>query len=75
MSELALDHVERDAFAQEFERVRVTQLVRREASAHPGAGGATPQRGARGRGVPRAPARTAVDDAEQRTDRHLFARL
>ena len=59
----------------EFERVRVAQLVRREAPAHAGAGGAPAQRGARRRGVPRPAARAAVDDAEQRPDRHRLARL
>src|SRR3954468_8534377 len=73
--ELALNDVQRYALAQEFQRVRVTQLVRREATAHPGPGRATAQRGACRRGVPCPAARAAVDHAEQRADRHLLARL
>jgi len=46
---------------------------RREATPHTGPGGAPAQRGADGRGIPRAPARAPVDDAEQRTDRHPLA--
>lgn len=34
MSELALDDVQRHAYTKELERVPVTQLVRREPSAH-----------------------------------------
>jgi hypothetical protein len=41
MSELALDDVQWDALAQEFERVLVAQLVWREAAAHAALGGAT----------------------------------
>jgi hypothetical protein len=75
VSELALDDVQWHAFAQELERVRVTQLVGREAPANAGPGSATAQRGARRRCVPCPSAGAPVDDAEQRTDWHLLARL
>ncbi len=41
-----LDYVERDALAGEFERVRVVQLVRREATPDPGAGSEPTELGA-----------------------------
>ena len=66
MPDLALDDVQRHALAQQLQRVRVPQLVRREAPAHAGAGG---------RGMPRATLRAAVDHAQQRPDRHRLARL
>jgi hypothetical protein len=47
VAELALDDVQRDALAGEFDRVRVTQLMRNEAAAHPGVCGAASERGAR----------------------------
>ncbi len=34
MPELALDHVERDAFTSHLDRVRVAELVGREATPH-----------------------------------------
>jgi hypothetical protein len=37
VAELALDDVERDALAGELERMRVAQLMRREAAPDPGA--------------------------------------
>jgi hypothetical protein len=48
--ELALDDVERDAFAGELDRVGVTELVRDEAAAYAGAGGSPSECGARGGG-------------------------
>jgi hypothetical protein len=39
MPELALDDVQRHALASQLERVRVAQLVRREATPDPGASG------------------------------------
>src|SRR5918996_2772052 len=74
MPELALDDVRRHALAQQLERVHVPQLMRREAPAHPGPHGATAKRRACRGGVPCSTARAAVDDAEQRTDRHRLAR-
>ena len=40
MAELALNDVERHALSGEFDRVRVTQLMRREATPHTGGRGA-----------------------------------
>jgi len=57
----------------EFDRVRVTQLMRREATPHTSPDGPSPQRGAGGRGIPCAPAVAPVDDAEERSDRHPLA--
>ena len=74
MAELALDDVQRHALAQQLERMRVTQLVRREPPSHTCVSRATVQHRSRRRGAPRATARAAVDHAEQRADRHLLAR-
>ncbi|MDX6410337.1 MAG: hypothetical protein QOE13_3408 [Gaiellaceae bacterium] len=43
MAELALDHVERDAFARHLDRVRVTELMRGEAAPDAGADGEAAQ--------------------------------
>ena len=71
MTELALDDVERHAFAGELDGVGVAQLMRREAPAYTGLGGKPteldPGPGAR----PGPAASGAVDDAEQRPDRQL----
>ena len=64
---------ERHTFAGELDRMRMAQLVRREATATPARDGAQAQRLARGAGRPGAPAGAAVKDAEQRADRHLAA--
>jgi hypothetical protein len=48
VAELALDDVQRHALASEFERMRVAQLVRREAPPDPGADGEPPELGADG---------------------------
>jgi hypothetical protein len=48
--ELALDDVERHAFAGELDRVSVTELVGDEAAAHAGVCGAASECGARGGG-------------------------
>src|SRR5829696_8590328 len=53
----------------------VAELVRREASPHAGLAGDASQLGARGGRRPRAPARGAVDHAEQRSDRQLYPRV
>ena len=71
LSELALDHDQRDAFAGHLDGVSVTKLVSREAAPHSGRGGGAPQLGACRRGRPVATAGRAVDDAQQRTDREL----
>jgi hypothetical protein len=59
----------------ELDRVRVPQLMRREAAAHAALGGELPEFAADGRGWPSATAGRAVDDAEQRSDRQLHAVL
>src|ERR1700674_1600470 len=73
MAELALDDVDRDAFARELDRVRVPKLVRREPPPDPGVGGELAQLVARGGGRPPAPAGGSVDDAEQRSGRERNA--
>ena len=75
VAELALDDVQRHALARELDRVRVPELVRREAPPYAGPGRAEVERFAGGAGGPRAPAGTAVQHAEQRADRHLLAGL
>ena len=60
MSELSLDDVQRHALAQQLQRVRVAQLVRREAPAHAGPGGA------HARHVPGRPAAGAPAGARSR---------
>src|SRR5919106_3113289 len=75
MPELALDDDQRHALAGHLDGVRVAQLVRREASSYAGLAGDAAQLGAGGGGRPGPPARGAVDDAEQRPDRQLEARL
>jgi hypothetical protein len=71
VAELALDDVERHAFAGELDGVGVAQLMRRKAPPHTGVGGKLtepdPDPGAR----PGPAASGAVDDAEQRPDRQL----
>jgi hypothetical protein len=57
-----------------LDRVGVPQLARGEASAHAGPGGGAPELGTCTAGGPRASARAAVDDAEQRTDWQRYAR-
>jgi hypothetical protein len=71
MPKLALDDDQRHALTRHLDGVRVAQPVRREPSSHAGLAGDAAQLGAGGGGRPRAPARGAVDDAEQRPDRQL----
>jgi hypothetical protein len=71
--ELALDHVQRHALARHLDRVRVTQLVRREPAAHTGLHGSTPQLLAHARRRQRPAASAPVDHTEQPADRHLDA--
>jgi hypothetical protein len=68
-AELALDDDQRHALAGHLDGVGVAELVGREASTHSCRGGDTPQLGACRGGRPVAPARRAIDDAEQRPDR------
>src|SRR3954471_3193966 len=72
--ELALDDVERHALAQQLECLSVPQLVRGDAATHAGPGCAPMQRSACRGCMPCASAAGAVDDAEQRTDRHRLTR-
>jgi hypothetical protein len=71
VAELALDDHERYAFVGEFDRVRMSQLVRGKAAAHAGDCRRIAQLRASGRDRPAATARRAGDDAEQRPDREL----
>ena len=68
MAELALDDVERHAFAGELDGVGVAQLMRREAAPDTRLGGKPteldPDAGAR----PGSASRRPVDDAEERSD-------
>src|SRR5205085_6809929 len=75
VAELALDDVERDALVRELERVRVAQLVRREAPAHADRGCQAAERDAHPGRRPGVPARRAVDHAEERPDGQFDARL
>src|ERR671910_3526087 len=75
VTELALDHDQRHTLTGHLNGVRVPELVRREASPYAGRAGDAPELGAGGGSRPRAPARRAVDDAEQRSDRQLDPRL
>src|SRR5215207_11590401 len=75
MAELALDHDQRHAFACHLDGVGVAQLVRREAAPNPGRDSRAPQLRACRSGRPVAPARRAVDDAQQGTDRELRPKL
>jgi hypothetical protein len=57
--------------SRDLDGVGVAQLVWRKASPHAGRASYAAQLRARGGGRPRASARGAVDDAEQRSDREL----
>jgi hypothetical protein len=56
LPELALHDVERHALTRELERMRMAQLVRREAAPDPAAGGEPPELAADGGARPRPPA-------------------
>ena len=71
MTEMAWDHHQRYAFMSELDRVRVPQLVRREASSHSGGGRGVAKLSARGRDRPAPTARGTGDDAEQGADWQL----
>jgi hypothetical protein len=73
VAELTLDDHERHAFARHLHGVGVAELVGREAAAHAGRGAAQLRAGGCGR--PRSAPGGAVDDAEQRPDRKLEAKL
>lgn len=73
MSELALDHVERDAFASHLDRMGVAQLMRREPLANAGLVREPPQLCSHGAGRPGPATGGAFDDAEKPADRKLRA--
>src|SRR5687767_8747286 len=75
VAELALDDDQRHALAGHLDGVGVAELMWREASPHAGLAGDASQLRAGGGGRPGPPPRGAVDDAEQRSDRQLDARL
>jgi hypothetical protein len=69
VTELARDHIERDALACQFDGVGVTELVGREAAPDARFGGESAEFDARVGARPGPSAGRAVDDAEQRADR------
>ena len=71
VSELALDHVERDPFAGHLYGMSVTQLMRREAAAYSGVRGESAQVATDGGGCPWASAGLSGNHAEQRADGKL----
>jgi hypothetical protein len=71
MPELTLDHHQRHSLVLPLDRVRVTQLMGREPSAHACLGRATRQLLARRGHVPAPPSGRAADHAQQRTQRQL----
>ena len=75
VSELALDHVERDPFACHLDGVGVSELVRCEAPSHAGLLCKPVQVAADGGAIPAAACVRAVDDAEQRTRRQPLAQF
>jgi hypothetical protein len=64
-----------NAFAGHLDGVGVAKLVRGEAASHSCSGGGAPQLGACRGGRPLASARSAVDDAQQWTDRKLASQV
>jgi hypothetical protein len=73
MTELALDHEQRDPLARHLHRVRVAQLVRREAPPDAGAGGDCMKLCADAGRRPWPSAGWATENAEQHTDRQRGA--
>ena len=73
MAELALNDVERDAFAGHLDGLGVAELVGREAPADAGSFGHAAKLSADGGTRPRSPPRRAGDHAEQRPDGHVAA--
>ena len=66
MSELSLDHDKRDTFVRHLNRVRVPQLVGREAPSDSCGRGRVMQLFARGRRFPTSSGRRSVDHAQHR---------
>ena len=75
MAELSLDHVERDAFASHLDRVRVSELVWREASANSGSHREVTQCAAGCGRRPRPTLCLTVDDAQQGADAQRHAEV
>jgi hypothetical protein len=75
MSELPLDHDERDTFVRHLDRVGVPQLVGREPASHTCGRSRVMQLLARGRRFPTPSSGRPVDHAQHRADRQLGADL
>jgi hypothetical protein len=75
VSELPLDHDERDTFVRHLDGVGVSQLVGREPPSHAGGRGRVMQLFARGRRFPTSSRGRSVDHAQHRADRELVADL
>jgi hypothetical protein len=73
--ELALDYVERHALPRHLDRVRMTQLVRREPAPDACSDREMTKLLSRSRARPWSPPGGTVDDAEDRSDGHLGAVL
>jgi len=65
---LALDHDERDSLVRHLDRVRMSQLVRREPTSDARRGSCVVQLLASSRGFPMPSGRRSVDDAKQCAD-------
>jgi hypothetical protein len=75
VSELALDHDQRNALMRHLDCVRMTELVRREPTSYPRRSGCVMQLLLRRRGLPTPAGGWPVDHAQQRSDRELAADL
>jgi hypothetical protein len=75
VSELPLDHDERDPFVRHLDRVGVSQLVWREPPSHAGGCGRVMQLFSRGGAFPMSSGGRSVDHAQQCADRKLAADL
>ncbi len=75
MAELALDHDQRDPLAGHLDRMRVPQLMRREAAAHTGRAGGVMELTADPGGRIRVSACATALDTEERAGRQCCARL
>ena len=75
VTEMALDHDQRDPFTRHLNRVRVPQLMRREPTTHPGRDRGVVQLFAEARRGARPAAGRPAQDAEQSFDRQGRAQL
>jgi hypothetical protein len=69
VAELTLDDIQRYALPRHLDRMRMTQLMRREATPHAGLRGGAPYLLTHAGRRQRPPAGAAIDDTEQRTGR------